>query len=110
MRAARRGAEAVLGTTLVVSQGACSRGTKESLSSTATKTSGGAAPVSRDDPDVTRFAQPETSPSPVCGDSERVFLFSSPEHPTRQQPLRILAVPAWRLGASLSLAVRRTAN
>jgi hypothetical protein len=58
-----------------------------------------------DDPERAPVAQPESSPAPVCGDAERVFLFSSPEHPSHDQPLWTLAIADRRLRGSLSVNV-----
>jgi hypothetical protein len=89
--------------TLVVSPGACSRRAKEPLTSNAMNTNGDAASVPTNGAEGSPTAPPEASPAAVCGDSERVFLFSSPEHPARDQPLRLLAVTDRPLSASLSV-------
>jgi len=102
-------AAAIFGMTLAVWQGACSRCTNDALPNTAITTSDAAAPVlSGNDSAETPVARPESSPTPVCGDTERVFLFSSPERPTRDQPLRTLAIADRRLRGSLSVSVGAT--
>src|SRR5580692_9737064 len=90
----------------LVGLGACSRPARESpgtraVPPLASSSSAAAAPSVSSSASASLTA-PSPTP-PACGDAGDVFVFTSPEHPVRGHPLRVVAVADHAIDARLTV-------